>query len=162
MEKALLEEFYQRYYRQLFLYAVSLTGSREDAEDLVANTFVKALTTFRGGNIVPWLYKVLRNEFFDLYRKGKREVALSEDTLCQTDLSDPVIAHCIENEQTAWLYQQIWQLPRHEREVLLLTVQTDYSDRQIAEILALTVTHVRVLRHRAKKHILEQCKEEIL
>lgn len=162
MEKELLEELYNRYYRQLFLYALSLTGSKEDAEDLVANTFVKALTTFRSGNIAAWMYKVLRNEFFDLKKKQGRETILDEETLVQKDLSDQVIDHYIENEQVAWLYRQIRKLPQQEREVLLLTVQTEYSDVHIADILGLSVSNVRVLRHRAKKHILEKSKEEIL
>ncbi len=162
MEKELLEQLYQRYYHQLFLYALSLSGSREDAEDLVANTFVKALTTFKSGNIAAWMYKVLRNEFFDLKRKRKWEISLDDKPVVQKDISDPLTSQYIANEELAWLYRQIFALPKQEREVMLLTIQTNDADTQIADILGLSVSHVRVLRHRAKKRIIEKSKEEIL
>ena len=162
MENDILEQLYSRYYRQLFLYAVSLTGSKEDAEDLVANTFVKALTTFRSGNIAAWMYKVLRNEFFDLKKKRKWEISLEDNTPMQKDLSDQVVSRYIENEELSWLYRQILTLPQQEREVMLLTIQTDRTDAQMADILGISVSNIRVLRYRAKKRIIEKSKEEIL
>lgn len=162
MENDILEQLYSRYYQQLFLYAVSLAGSKEDAEDLVANAFVKALTTFRSGNIAAWMYKVLRNEFFDLKKKRKWETSLEDNTPMQKDLSDQVVSRYIENEELSWLYHQILTLPQQEREVMLLTIQTDRTDAQMADILGISVSNVRVLRHRAKKRIIEKSKEEIL
>ena len=70
-----LEIVYRQYYRQLFIYAFSLTQNKEDAEDLVANTFVKALLSFEEGNIKSWLYIVLRNEFMNMYKKRNRLVS---------------------------------------------------------------------------------------
>ncbi len=159
MKQELFEELYHRYYRTLFLYAYSLTHVKEDAEDLTANTFVKALTTFRSGNVQAWMYTVLRNEFLDLRKKQKREILWDDETMENLPAEDDILESLIENQQRQWLYRQIGCLPQHEREVMLLTIQTDYRDEEIAEILGLTVSHIRVLRHRAKQHIMANSEE---
>ncbi len=160
MRQSEFEQLYQRYYRQLFLYAYSLTRSKEDAEDLTANTFVKALTTFRSGNIQAWMYTVLRNEFFDLKRRQSREELGSDYAANPPPGTDEVLQAYIQNEERQWLYDQINQLPERERELMLLTIQLGCPDREIAKILGITVEHVRVLRHRAKERILKNSKEE--
>ena len=68
-----LKEVYYKLYQQLFLYALSLTKNKADAEDLVSNAFVKAILSFDHGDIKPWLYKVLKNEFYN-YRKRKKRI----------------------------------------------------------------------------------------
>ncbi len=158
MRRDELEALYQRYHRPLFLYAYALTRSAEDAEDLVADAFVKVLTAVPRGNIRAWMYKVIRNEFFDLKRKQKRE---EEYAAGRTDAwTEDVLQLYIQSEERRWLYSRINALPEREREVMLLTIQSDYTDREIGDILGLTVSHVRVLRHRAKGRIIKQSEEE--
>ena len=67
-----LEIIYKKYYTPLFLFAFSLTKNKEDAEDLVANAFVKAFLSYQKGNLKAWLYIVVKNEYFNLYKKRKR------------------------------------------------------------------------------------------
>lgn len=58
---------YETYSRSLYLYALSLTENRQDAEDLLQETFVKAYLSYREtGSIKYWLVTVLRNEFYNL------------------------------------------------------------------------------------------------
>lgn len=66
-----LEIFYQKYYKTLFLYAFSLTKNKADAEDLVMNAMVKALLSFKEGELKPWLYTVLKNDYYNLVKKKK-------------------------------------------------------------------------------------------
>lgn len=160
MKEDEFEQLYRLFYRPLFLFAYSLTGTREDAEDLVANTFVKALTTFRSGNIQAWMYKVLRNEFLDLKKRRKREQPLEEEIMNLDSDTEDVLETYIKNEQKRWLYRQIGQLPEREREIMLLTVQTDYSDQEMGSLLGLSADYIRVLRHRAKQRILKNSEEE--
>ena len=126
----------------------------------MANTFVKALTTFRAGNIQAWMYKVLRNEFLDMQKKKKYEADPDERLLDIIPALDDTYDSFLKNEQLKWIYNQIGKLPGLEREVMLLTVQTDYKDDQIAEILGISVSNVRVIRHRGKAKILKASEEE--
>lgn len=156
MENTLFEQLYRRYYRPLFLYACSLTGNREDAEDLTAGTFVKVLTSFEGGSITSWMYRVLRNDYLDLRKKQRWEAPLDETVLQAAPAPDDVLEQYIQNEELRRLYREIQNLPEPEREVMLLTVQTDISDTAISEILGLTPNHVRVLRYRARRQLISK------
>ena len=71
VKKDEIDLLYQKYYYSLFLFAFSLTHQKADAEDLVMNTFVKALLSFEDGNLKAWLYTVLKNEFYNMTKKKK-------------------------------------------------------------------------------------------
>lgn len=51
MNNDYLESVYQMYCKELFLYAFSLTLNKNDAEDLVADSFLKAFLSFKEGNL---------------------------------------------------------------------------------------------------------------
>jgi RNA polymerase sigma-70 factor (ECF subfamily) len=58
----------------LFNLASYLTSNSSEAEDLVQETYARALAArafFRGGSVKAWLFQILRNAFVDAYRKGK-------------------------------------------------------------------------------------------
>ena len=74
MENDELIRYYEKHYRSLFLFALSLTKNKEDAEDLVANAFLKAILCFEKGNFKAWIYTVIRNEFINIYHGKKRFV----------------------------------------------------------------------------------------
>ena len=64
---------YEMYYRPLYLYALSLARNRDDAEDILQETFVKAFLSYGGGGSIKyWLITVLLNEFYNVQRKRKR------------------------------------------------------------------------------------------
>ena len=106
------------------------------------------------------MYKVLRNEFLDMQKKRKYEADPDERLWDIIPASNDTYDTFLKNEQLKWIYNQIGKLPGLEREVMLLTVQTDYKDDQIAEILGISVSNVRVIRHRGKAKILKASEEE--
>lgn len=157
MKKDELEIVYQKYYKSLFLYAFSLTKNKEDAEDLVANTFVKAFLSFEEGNMKSWLYLVLRNEFYTMYKKRKNLIYVDVDILQGTD---NIIQKFFHQEQKIWLYKQIYALPDRERNIMLLSLQSQLDDQTISKMLNISIDNVRVIKHRVKKKLIDLCQKE--
>lgn len=162
MEHNELETLYCKYYRSLFLYALSLTKSRADAEDLVADTFIKAYLSYTSGkgDILPWMMVVLKRIFIDQYRRRQKLADDGEVLLQWVEAPQNVLADYIRSEQQRWIYSQIYALPQPEREVMLLSAAGRVSDQQIAKIVNLTVNHVRVMKHRVRKKLAELAKKE--
>ena len=87
------EELALRHLEALYRFAVRLTGDRGEAEDLVQDTYLKALKSFASlrdpDRIKPWLFKILSRLATDHFRKSHREVAVdSMDEFEQTSLYD--------------------------------------------------------------------------
>lgn len=160
MKNDALEFIYEKYSRMLFLYALSLTHSKEDAEDLVADAFVKALLSFEDGNLKAWLYTVLKNDFYNLYKRKKRTIP--NEMIHMEWLEDPadILKDYIREEEKRWLYTQIYQLPQREQEIMLLSIQQELDDRTISHLTDLSITNIRVIRHRVKEKLIQLCKEE--
>lgn len=78
MDNKDFERIYEQYYRPLMLYALSLTKNKHDAEDLAADTFVKAFISYNGsGNIVGWLMTVMKHLFIDDFRRNP-DISMTE------------------------------------------------------------------------------------
>lgn len=80
MEKDILKQLYQKYRKEIYLYLYSLCKNESLAEDLLQETFLKALLSLPDGhtNMRAWLYLVARNLFFNYYHRGKEKVPLEE------------------------------------------------------------------------------------
>ncbi len=153
-----LKETYYKLYQQLFLYALSLTKNKADAEDLVSNAFVKAMLSFDKGDIKPWLYKVLKNEYYN-YQKKKKKIIEDYELERVSDNKD-LLKDLIKDENRKWLYGNIYALKQPDREVMLLSLQGDLSDQSIAEVVGISIENVRVIRFRVKNKLREKYMEE--
>lgn len=72
----------ERHERELFAYAVRLSGQRADAEDLYQDTFLAAFRAWpppRRGNERAWLYRIATNRAIDRERRSRRIVASVDD-----------------------------------------------------------------------------------
>lgn len=149
VEKEMLQMFYQRYSREIYLYLYLLCKSHETAGDLMQEVFLKALLSFEEGNLRAWLYKVARNTCFNHLRQRKRETHLDDAQKLESGHS-PIESY-LQDEQNRILYQGMMTLPRRQREILELYYFSEMSFKEIAVLLQLTPENVRVLAHRGKK-----------
>lgn len=160
MKEKEFEYIYHKYYQSLFLYAISLTKSVVDAQDLVAETFLKAILNYDDSitNIKSWLIKVLRNLFVDHYRKRRK--IIDEGKIKIEWFEDPydVMKEIIKEDQKRWLYDKIYKLQIKEREVMLMSLTLHMSDEEISEVTALSESNIRVIRHRVKLKLIELAK----
>jgi RNA polymerase sigma-70 factor (ECF subfamily) len=81
----LVEDLYDTYSKKLRNYALSLSRDSDMADELVQETFSRAIQHCELLKILPeykrrsWLFTVLKNCFIDIYNRKKLEVALDED-----------------------------------------------------------------------------------
>lgn len=150
MDNEMLLLFYRRYSREIYLYLYSLCRSRETAEDLMQDVFLKALLSWKdgSGNLRAWLYKVARNACLNQLQKARRETAL-EDVF--SDTGPTPAEQLLQSEEHRILYEGILTLPAVQREILELFYFSEMSIREIAFLMKMTPENVRVTAHRAKK-----------
>ena len=137
----------------LYNYARWLTRDANEAEDLVQETYLKALKGFEsfatGTNFRAWIYRILRNTFLTS-RTGLREsVPIEEDAFVEPTTPESVFMR-LANAQA--LESAIRELPLPFREVLILCDVENMSYKEIADTLSIPVGTVtsRLIRARAK------------
>lgn len=149
---------YEKYSKPLYLYALSLAGNPQDAEDLLQETFVKAFLSYEAtGSIKSWLIIVLRNEFYNLMRKRKWEVYENESLSLENKAfyESDVLDNIIQNEERKQLYLAIRKLPIAMQEILIESVYLNMQDEEIALLHHTSQENVRQIRSRAKKKLIE-------
>ena len=107
MEKDILKQLYQKYRKEIYLYLYSLCKNSSLAEDLLQETFLKALLSLPDDhtNMRAWLYLVARNLFFNYYRREKEKVPLGEVQQIQNTASQEVLEGILKEEKNRLLYQ---------------------------------------------------------
>ncbi len=153
---------YETWYKPLYLYALSLTGNSQDAEDLLQETFVQAYLAYRDvGSIKYWLITVLRNRFLNLQRKRRKEL-LDEGEIFLTQKAEgmDILVNLIAQEERRQLFLEIQRLPLKMREVLMESVYFQMKDDEIGRLHGITAENVRKIRSRAKQRLIEKMKEE--
>ena len=126
--------------------AMSKTFNKFDAEDLVQQTYLKALerqNQFKGDNIDPWVITILKNLFIDSTRKKKED--LLGDSTPDLSIDDESSSVLLERDKDKCLER----LSLNEREVIALK-QTDSYD-EIADTLDMKTGTVRQIMSRAKE-----------
>ncbi|MHB8960804.1 MAG: RNA polymerase sigma factor [Candidatus Limnocylindrales bacterium] len=143
----LVEVAYVRHYRDVYRYALSLTRSDTDAEEIAAEVFERALRAWTSAPepALPWLLVVARRLATDHWRRARRFARLVGG------VRRPVVVAGAEERAEFWeWYSSIARvLTERQREVLALRYQRDLSDAQIGEIMGLSESGVRSLAARA-------------
>lgn len=137
---------------RVFAYARHITGSREDAEEIVLEAFAKAFEKaagFRGeGTFRGWLFGITRNLCLDRLRQPRLPTLEIEDLDRQLS-DDGAMAAQIETQAT--VRQAVAQLPEDQRTVLMLCDVEQWDAREAAEILDKSVAATKSLLYRARR-----------
>ena len=142
---------------QLYNFARWLTADTSEAEDLVQETYAKALrgfSSFRAGtNFRAWMYRILRNSFLSTRTGLKTAVAFDEKDPELAPLAESSTPESLLLEQAnrQVVQQALGALPVHFREVLLLCEVEEMSYQEIAETLSIPVGTVMSRLFRARK-----------
>lgn len=147
----------------LYNFASWLVRNKSNAEDLVQETYLKALRGFAsfqpGTNFRAWMFQILRNTFLSscstLDRRMTVEIESEDDAPLLPSTSTTPETLLIERSQQNAVRNAIEQLPVKFREVLLLCDVEDASYREISEILSIPVGTVMSRLARARKAVRE-------
>ena len=161
-----LQQVYERYSSEIYVYLYSLCRNKSLAEDLAQETFVKALLSLPEGhgNVRAWLYKVARNLYFNYHRREPASVGLDELAESADEGNGPEEA-LLKKLSSRKLYEAVLRLEGKKREVIMLQYFSGFPQAQIANMLGITQQNVRVLSHRAKqelKRYMEENENEVL
>lgn len=159
VEKDVLERVYRRYTKEVYLYLYSLCHDHGLAEDLMQETFLRALCSLEIAReeLLPWLLTVARNLYLDMWRREKR-MRLQKDHdrrqgEADTAKRDGILEWMIRREQNQRLYRAIQKLEAVEREAVVLYYFAGISQAEIGRILNLSYGNTRVILYRAKKKL---------
>ena len=147
----------------LYNFARWLVHDSHDAEDLVQETYLKALRSFAsfqsGTNFRAWMFRILRNNFLSSCSKLERRMTVAMDS----EEDGPELAVDTETPETILMnrfnsklvQRAIEDLPVHYREALLLCEVEEMSYQEIAEILTIPMGTVMSRLARARKAVRE-------
>jgi RNA polymerase sigma-70 factor (ECF subfamily) len=157
-QRSSFEQLAMPLFNELYSFARWLAGNTAEAEDLVQETYVKALRGFSsfqsGTNFRGWMYRILRNTFLTS-RTGLRATStvpldLEDDEVAATDLATPESIF-LQRADQALVQDAMAELPVHFREVLLLCDGNDMSYQEIAQTLGVPIGTVMSRLFRARK-----------
>jgi RNA polymerase sigma-70 factor, ECF subfamily len=149
---------------ELYSLARHLCGNTSDAEDLVQDTYARALAgaaRFEDGtNLRAWLFRILRNCFIDQARRRKIVIETPDDTLDAVahEPWDPAALDQLRYLTAAEVTRAIAALPIEFRFVVLLDVE-GFSEAETADILRCPPGTVKSRLSRAKARLRDSLKE---
>src|ERR1700727_67944 len=155
------EELAMPQFNSLYNFARWLVHNSSDAEDLVQETYLKALRNFAsfqsGTNFRAWMFRILKNTFLSscstLERRMTDAMASEEDGReLAVDMETPETI-LMNHSDSQRLQRAIDDLPLHYREALLLSEVEEMSYQEIAEILSIPIGTVMSRLARARKAV---------
>lgn len=159
LDKEAFQSLYQENLGLIYRYVYSKVGNREEAEDLTAHIFIKAVRSldyaYSPQSTRRWLFQVARTTIADYWRAYYRRATSSLDALLETGWEGPT-----ENEDGVFEFksssaddvQRLLQaLSERDREVLTCRFLLGLSVRETAVRMGLTEGNIKVLQFRALK-----------
>ena len=161
-DKDSFAELYQRRQRNVYRFALQMTGAPDLAEDVTQEVFMMLMRNGNTydetkGSVKGFLLGVARNYVLRRLKQERFFVAM-EDTIYDQPASDQVGASetLIQMEAIQAMHRAVLNLPTHYREVVVLCELQELSYAEAAEVLGCAIGTVRSRLHRARNILTEQ------
>ncbi|NOT04684.1 MAG: sigma-70 family RNA polymerase sigma factor [Anaerolineales bacterium] len=169
-DRAEFAKLVDAYSAPIYRLGLRMLGNEQDAEDVLQNAFISALThlpNFEGrSSVLTWLYRIAVNEALMILRRGKPEINIDDtesndeiDNIHPTQFVDWGALpedELLSAEGKQALDHAIQNLPENLRMVFLLRDIQDLSIKDTADTLNLTEANVKVRLLRARLMLREQ------
>ena len=154
-------EIVARYQRQVFNTAARILGGTSHADDATQETFIsayRAIGSFRGVNLAPWLLRIAKNQCYDMIRSMRRRPAdsleenLANPSFVRAQSGGSAEDETLRSELGAEIQRAILSLPVDQRLVVTLIDVQGFSYEEAAEAAEVSIGTVksRLSRGRAR------------
>ena len=156
-----LGELFERHHGPLYGFLCKLTGDRTAAEDIAQTVFQRMLKyrhTYRDdGRFTAWMYHLARRCAADHFRRAHAAPYATDPVVLNEHADDSPHAaqSAAKRDDQALLQAALAELPRDDREILLLSRFQELSFAEIAGILECSVGAAKVRAHRALQELRE-------
>jgi RNA polymerase sigma-70 factor (ECF subfamily) len=150
-------KIYDQYYGPVRKFILAYVRDEWVADDLIQETFVRIQKNLNGvrdhSKISSWIFRIAHNLCHDHFRQYKRstlnqgniqkEIVTLREAVVQKELEQQQMGECVQDKMDL--------LPPDYRTVLILSDIMAFNQKEIAEILDISVSNVKVRIHRARK-----------
>ena len=160
-DRSAFAELVHRHQDRLFASMLQVTGSPDEAEEVVQDAFIRAfikLETFqRNSQFFTWLYRIAFNSALTRRRKRRARISLDysreNNGLEVADTADGVDEPMLRRERISMVRKAMLTLTEEHRTILTLREMEDHSYETIAEILDISIGTVRSRLSRARRQL---------
>ena len=157
-----LEALYTSCFPKLYRFALSLTRTPAEAEEIVQETFLRAIQHAGklpdDANLDAWLFRIARNVHISRLRKRQREVGDAPLEMLAT--GEDVENSLADRDQAGHILRLLHTLEEPYKEVFTLRALGDVGYREIAALFGKTESWARVTYHRARLMLTERMNKE--
>jgi RNA polymerase sigma-70 factor (ECF subfamily) len=152
-DPAVFGTLYERYVTKVYNYIYYRVGNHQDAEDLTARTFFRALNHIgnyedRGAPISAWFYRIAHNLVANWHRDQGRRPVVSLEAVPLNDSPDPPEKVALVSEERRQLLNAVRRLPADRQQLLVLKFVEHLPNAEIGAIMERTEGAIKSLYHR--------------
>ncbi|MGB0891636.1 MAG: RNA polymerase sigma factor [Flavobacteriaceae bacterium] len=157
-----------KYKTMVYTLALKIVKSREEAEEVSQDTFIKAfknLSKFKGDSkFSTWLYKIAYRTSLDSLKKNTEKYntsTIDEITINKIKSTEGILDGIERRERAEVINKCMLELPEDERTILWFFYFKELSLKEIIEVTSFSEANVKVKLHRARKRLLTIVKQKV-
>ncbi len=162
------EEIVRKYNMMVYTLAYRVLKTREEAEELAQDVFLKvyhSLDKFnRKSKLSTWIYRITYNASINKYKSHKKNIdtielnSLNEYNI--SDLSDS-IDEISNNEKRKIINNTILKLPETDRIIITLYYYEELPIKEVAEIVGISTHNVKIKLFRSRQKLFAELKDKV-
>ena len=161
------ETFYKEYYEKLLRAAFRLTGNKEDAQDVIQEAYMNAFKSFSkfdyNSSFGTWIYRIMLNCSYRFMKKRDKlpvQIIAAEGGISETEFWESMKSN--ESVEDSAMVEDIREtciqlfldcIPRKQRIAFTLKTLMQLSIDEVAEIMGISKSAVKINVYRAKQHL---------
>ena len=149
-DESALEKLIARHSQKIYSFIFSKVFDRDITEDIFQDTFIKVIKTLKKGNyneegkFLPWVMRIAHNLIIDHFRRNMRMPKFegNDDFNIFSVIGDPALnveKQLIKDQVENDVRKLIEELPKDQREVLIMRMYKDMSFKEIAEVTDVSI-----------------------